>query len=201
MHAEHFIYSAALAILVGMVFYHFTRRDPSWIIIICALVPDLDVIANRLLTLLGFKVLFEGHTVSHGTFHNIAAMVLFGIIVAFLLCPLGIKFFDSLLMAIIGFGAHLFEDALVYNPGYMFLWPFSSKVLGLGLLPNMIDEENYARDFFHLANTEVLVIGLLLLIAAILIRTRYERSSSWIRWYMPESVYKKFFLEKRDQGK
>ena len=60
MIAEHFIYSAALAILVGMVFYQYTRRDPSWIIIICALVPDLDVIANRLLTLLGFKYSLKG---------------------------------------------------------------------------------------------------------------------------------------------
>ena len=64
----------------------------------------------------------------------------------------------------------------------------------------MIDEENYARDLFHLANTEVLIIGLLLLVAAILIRYRYERSSSWIRWYMPESVYKKFFVRKTGPG-
>jgi hypothetical protein len=191
MLAEHFIYSAALAILVGMIFYRYTGRDSSWIIIICALVPDLDAIANPLLRAIGFRVLFQGHTISHGTFHNIAVMILFGIFLAFLLHPFGLKFFDTLFFAMVGFGAHLLEDALVYNPGYEFLWPLSSKILGLGLLPNMLNEENYARDFFGIANTEVLIIGLGVLLAAIIIRTYAEGSSSWIRWYMPERVYTK----------
>lgn len=148
MLAEHIIYSAAIAILVGMLFYRFTGRDSSWIIILCAFAPDIDFIANRVLTRSGFTLLFEGHTISHGVFHNIAIMVIFGILVAFLLHPFGIRFFDAFFFSVIGFGAHLFEDALVYDPGYAFLWPLSSKVLGLRLLPNMINEENYMRDFF-----------------------------------------------------
>ena len=197
MLAEHIIYSAALAIIVGMVFYKYNGKDPSWIIIICAWAPDIDYFANRILTTLGFRILFEGHTIFHGTFHNVAAMVLFGIAMAFLLNPFGIKFFDSLLFSIIGFGAHLVEDALVYDPGYKFLWPLSSKVFGLALLPNMLSEENYFRDFLGIANTEVLINGLVLLLAAIVIRTYYEKSSSWLRWYMPDSVYKKIFRVKQ----
>jgi len=200
MIAEHIIYSAALAILVGMVFYKYTGRDPSWIIIICAWAPDLDVLANPVLRRLGIRLLFNGSTIQHGTFHNIAFMVIFGITVAFLLHPLGIKFFDALFFSLIGFGAHLFEDALVYNPGYMFLWPFSSQVLGFGLLPNMINEENYARDFFGIANTEVLIIGLLLFLVAFLIRTYVEKSSSWIRWYMPVKIYEKFFRKMQPES-
>jgi len=193
---EHFIYSAALAILAGMVFYRYTGRDPSWIIIICAWAPDLDELANPVLRSLGIRLLLDGSPIQHGTFHNIAFMVVFGIAVAFLLHPLGIKFFDALFFSVIGYGAHLFEDALVYDPYYRFLWPFSSKVLGFGILPGMINEENYVRDFFHIANTEVLLIGLLLLLAAFLIRTYFERSSSWIRWYMPDTVYETFFRKK-----
>ena len=200
MITEHFIYSAALAILVGLVFYKYTGRDSSWIIILVAIAPDLDVIANPLLRTFGFRVLFEGHAISHGTFHNVAAMVIFGIAAAFLLHPLGVKFFDGLSLAIIGFGAHLFEDALVYNPGYEFLWPFSSKVLGIGLLPSVMDEENYIKDFFGIANTEVLIIGLVLVLVAFLIRTYYEGSSSWVRWYIPEGIYKKFFQKKTPES-
>ena len=192
MLAEHIVYSAALAILVGMVFLTYTGRDNSWIIILCALIPDIDKFAHTILNKIGFTVLFEGHRITHGVFHNIAMMVIFGILVAFFLHPFGIKFFEGFLFSIIGFGAHLFEDALVYDPGYKFLWPFSSKVLGLGLLPNMLSEENYFRDFIGIANTYVLIVGLLVLLVAIIIRT-YIEGPAWIRWYMPDTVYVKLF--------
>jgi hypothetical protein len=192
MLSEHIIYSTALAILVGMIFYRFTGRDSSWIIILCAWIPDIDLIANGVLNRFGFTLLFEGHKITHGVFHNIAMMVIFGILVAFLLNPFGIRFFDALFFAVIGFGAHLFEDALVYKAGYPYLWPFSSKDLGLGLLPNILTEENYFRDFFGIANTYVLTVGLVVLLVAIIIRT-YAEGPAWIRWYMPEKVYVKLF--------
>ena len=154
----------------------------SWIIILCAWIPDIDLVANRVLTSFGFTLLFEGHRISHGVFHNIAIMVLFGVLAAFLLHPFGIRFFDAFFFAVVGFGAHLFEDALVYDPGYAFLWPISSKVLGFGLLPNMINEENYQGTFFHIANTEVLVIGLACLLVAIRRVRTWREGPSWVRW-------------------
>jgi hypothetical protein len=189
MLAEHILYSTAIAILVGMLFYRFTGRDYSWIIILCAWAPDIDLIANTVLRKFGFTLLFEGHAISHGVFHNIAIMVIFGICVAFLLNPFGIRFFDALFFAIVGFGAHLFEDALVYKMGYPYLWPFSSKLLGIGLLPHIISEEKYVRNFFGIANTEVLIIGAVFLLVAIIIRT-YAEGPSWIRWYMPDWLYR-----------
>jgi hypothetical protein len=190
MLAEHLIYSAALAILVGMIFLKYTGRDNSWIIILVAFAPDIDFIANQILTQFGFTLLFEGHTLYHGVFHNVAMMVIFGILMAFFLHPFGIKFFDGLFFSIIGFGAHLLGDALVYDPGYKFLWPFSSKVLGLALLPNVMSEGYYYRDFFAIADTDVMLIGMVILLAAILIRT-YSEGTSWIRWYMPLFLYEK----------
>ena len=92
---EHILYSGALAILAGMVFYHDTKRDPSWIIIVCALAPDVDYITNPILRRLGIGLLLNGHPILHGTFHNIAFMVMFGIAMAFLLHPLGLRFLDS----------------------------------------------------------------------------------------------------------
>jgi hypothetical protein len=197
MLSEHIIYSAALAILVGMVFYKYTGRDASWIIILSAWAPDLDYFISGFIRLFGIRGLFGKISIYHGTFHNIAVMVLFGMVVAFVLLPFGMRFLDSFFFAAIGFGAHLLEDALVYDPGYRFLWPLSSKVYGLALLPNMLSEENYVRDFFGIANTEILIIGLVCLLIAILIRTWYEGSASWIRWYMPDRVYQKFFGTKQ----
>jgi len=192
MIAEHIIYSSALAIIVGMISLHYTGRDHSWIIILCAWAPDFDLIANPVLRKLGFTLLYEGHAIAHGDFHNIAILVIFGIIMAFLLYPLGIKFFDAFFYSVIGFGAHLFEDVLVYRVGYRFLWPLSSKVMGLGLLTTIQSEDYYIRDFFGVANTGVLIIGLIVLGAAILIRT-YREGRTWIRWYMPDRLYLKFF--------
>jgi len=189
---EHLFYSMAIAIIVGMFYYRLTGRDYSWIIILCAWIPDVDLIARSVLNKFGFVVLFEGHPIQHGTFHTVAAMVIFAIFLAFLLHPFGIRFFDSLFFATIGFGAHLFEDALVYKVGYMYLWPFSSEIMGIGLLPNMMNEENYMRDFFRIANTEVLIIGIAFLIVAMIIRT-YGEGPRWIRWYMPETLYNKIF--------
>jgi hypothetical protein len=193
--SEHIIYSTAIAIIVGMLYYRYTGRDHSWIIILCAWIPDFDIIAKSALNKLGFVVLFDGQPIHHGTFHTVAMMVIFAILVAFLLHPFGIRFIDSLFFATIGFGAHLFEDALVYKVGYMYLWPFITENLGIGILPNIISEENYIRDFFRVANTEVLIIGILVLIAAMLIRTSVE-GTSWIRFYLPESMYKKISGQK-----
>jgi hypothetical protein len=148
MIAEHIIYSAALAILVGMVFYRSTGRDPSWIILVCAWAPDLDEIANPLLRRLGIRLLLDGSPIQLGTFHNIAFMVIFGIAVAFLLDPLGIKFFDALLFSMIGFLAHLFEDAPVYNPGSMFFWPFSFRSFRSGVASQCDFRRKLCQGFF-----------------------------------------------------
>lgn len=192
MLAEHILYSSAIAIILGMVFLHYTGRDYSWIIILCSWAPDLDMAVNPILSRLGFTLLYSGHRIAHGDFHNLAIMVIFGIGMAFLLRPLGIRLLDSFVYSVIGFGAHLFEDALVFKVGYRFLWPFSSKIMGLGLLTHIQSEEYYINNFFGIANTGVLIIGLVLLSAAIIIRT-YVEGGTWIRWYMPDRLYNKLF--------
>jgi membrane-bound metal-dependent hydrolase YbcI (DUF457 family) len=191
MLAEHLVYTAAVAVIAGMLFLRYTGRDTSWIIILASYAPDLDTVANRVLDRAGFTVLLEGHIIEHGTFHNVAAMIIFAVVIAFLLHPIGIRFRDSFLFTITGFGAHLFEDALVFPSGYMYLWPFSPEKYGLGWLPL---SGGYSADFFHIANAEVLFTGLVLLFIAILIRTRFE-GTGWIRWYMPEKMYQRLFTD------
>ena len=174
MLSEHIFYSAAIAILIGLIFYRYTGRDSSWIIILCAWAPDLDFFVR-----------------DHGAFHNIGIMIIFGIALAFLLQLFGIKFFDAFFFSVIGFGVHLLEDALVFEDGYRFLWPFSTEIMGLGLFPDIISSRGrYIANFFRIANAEILIIGLAFLLLAIIIRT-YLEGPQWIRWYMPEKLYLK----------
>jgi len=173
MLSEHIFYSSAIAILIGMIFYKCTGRDSSWIIILCAWAPDLDLFF------------------SHGAFHNIAFMIIFGIIMAFILQLFDIRFFDAFFFSVIGFGAHLLEDAMVFDVAYPFLWPFSTNNKGLELFSGVISSRgHYIANFFRIANTEVLLTGLVILLLAIIIRTVFE-GPTWIRWYMPEKVYLK----------
>jgi hypothetical protein len=173
MLSEHIFYSSAIAILIGMVFYQYTGRDSSWIIILCAWAPDLDLFFN------------------HGAFHNIAVMIIFGIFMAFILQFFSIKFFDAFFFSVIGFGAHLLEDAMVFDVAYPFLWPFSTNNKGLELFSGVISTRgHYITNFFRIGNTEVLITGLVILLLAILLRTIFE-GRTWIRWYMPEKLYLK----------
>jgi hypothetical protein len=48
---EHLIYSTAVAIVAGMVYYRSVGKDYSWIIIASAYAPDIDLISNHLLNL------------------------------------------------------------------------------------------------------------------------------------------------------
>jgi multisubunit Na+/H+ antiporter MnhB subunit len=87
----------------------------------------------------------------------------------------------------------------VYKVAYPYLWPFSSEDLGFGLLPNLLSEENYFRDFFGIANTDVLIVGVVFFLVAIIIRT-YGEGPTWIRWYMPDKVYVTLFGKKNKVG-
>jgi len=180
---EHWIYSTAIAIIIGMVYYRYTGRDYSWLIIGCAYVPDLDIIADTILKTAGITVLFYGNPLKHGDFHNIAVLFLFALLVALLLQTTGIRFRDSFLFTGIGFGAHMFEDALVYNPAYSFFWPISTQKFGLGLI-------DYNCDWYGIACTEVLIIGLIAVIFSAAIRTMYEGKGWVTRMVVPGCLLK-----------
>jgi hypothetical protein len=170
---EHWIYSTAIAIIVGMIYYKLTGRDYAWIIIASAYVPDIDMIADTVLKKIGVTVLVYGSPISHGDFHNIAVLLLFAAAVALLLHPIGIRLVDSFFFASMGFAAHLFEDALVFNPGYAFFWPLSIQKFGIGIF-------NYSRDWYGIADKEVLIVGLIAVVFCVILRTAYE-GKGWIK--------------------
>jgi membrane-bound metal-dependent hydrolase YbcI (DUF457 family) len=94
-------------------------------------------------------------------FHNLGALLVYALFAGIILARWqGLKFSECAFFGGLGFAAHLLEDALVYNPSSAVFWPLSPQEMGIGLLP-------HSRDFFSVANTEVLAIGMVLLIVAI----------------------------------
>jgi hypothetical protein len=170
---EHWIYSIAVAIVFGMFYYRVTGRDYSWIIIFSAYAPDIDFVADSLLKKVGVTLLFYGHPIRHGDFHNIAFLILYGFFIASLLHNAGIRFRDSFIFAGVGFAAHLFEDALVLTPGYRFLWPLSSNQFSTNLL-------QYNPDLYCISDSRVLIIGLVAVALCAILRTRYEERG-WLK--------------------
>ena len=79
----------------------------------------------------------------------------------------GMRLWDSFLFAGIGFGAHMFEDALIANPAYAFFWPLSEQKFGIGLF-------DYRPDLYGIASMDVLIVGVILMVLCGGIRAFYE---------------------------
>ncbi len=169
MFIEHLIYSAALAVIVGMIFSLSTGRDPSWIIIAVAFVPDIDLPLEKFPNL--SRTIFSG-AIRHGDFHNILFLLGVSLLLAAIMRLFGIRFIDGFICSAIGVAAHLFEDALIANPAYAFLWPVSTQAFGIGIMQE-------TRNLFGIASTTVLLIGIILLALAVLVRTLIEGTGWW----------------------
>jgi membrane-bound metal-dependent hydrolase YbcI (DUF457 family) len=166
---EHLIYSTAIAILIYTLY---RKKECLFIIIGSAYVSDIDMVADSILKKMSIVVLVYGQPIQHGDFHNILVMILYATLIALLLNTINIKMKDSFILANIGFGLHLLEDALVFNPGYRFFWPISDKIYGIGLMTNY----NGRTDFYGIANTNVLIIGIILVILSLCIKYIFDNN-------------------------
>jgi len=174
MHIEHIIYSTAVAILFGLFYRYLTGRELSWIIILSAFAPDLDALPCRL-NIMMMKLAGEDHQISrifitHGDFHNSAVLILYAILAAVLLYPLGFKFIDVFVFSAIGFWAHLLKDSLVFSNAYGLLWNLAPFKFGTGV---------YNKNFYSIADKDVLIWGFVFLGIAITLRTICERKN-WL---------------------
>ena len=169
MMLEHLVYSTAIAIFIYTIY---RKKECLYIIIGSAYAPDIDLIADRIFKKIDITVLVYGDPIKHGDFHNILIMILYATLVALILNTINIKMKDSFILASIGFAAHLFEDALVFNPAYRFLLPIFDKIYGIGLITNY----NGHKDFYGIANTEVLAIGIILVIISICIKYIFDNN-------------------------
>jgi membrane-bound metal-dependent hydrolase YbcI (DUF457 family) len=161
MYIEHVVYSLALAILLSL---FLDRSYAKWciaIIVVSACIPDIDGIFSLVISPPQFTDGIIPHMAFHlRYFHNFGFLVVYAIIAAGLLFyfyRLDVRL--TAFLAGLGFGAHLFEDALVYNPASAFFWPVSSEEYGIGIFSS-------TRDFLNFANTEVLFFGILAVVLA-----------------------------------
>ena len=163
MYIEHICFNLALAIIVALLI---DQRNAGWctaVIVVSGCMPDID----------GFFSLIQSPpTFTHGIipgmafhfryFHSIGMLLLYAVVVGGLLAYYHrLDFQIMALFAGIGFGAHLLEDVLVYNPASAVFWPVSSKEVGIGFF------SSYSRDFFSIADGEVFGIGILLLLLTV----------------------------------
>lgn len=175
MYLEHILYSAALAIVVGTIMIKYGRKDMAWLIIPISLIPDIDHF-NHVLWDYGLLP-FYTYLIPYlkiGMFHTFAAIVVFTIIVSIVLWKVvKVPFYDAVIYSAVGYTAHLLEDYFVYPPAYPMLYPFTTKLYGNNFIPE-------TGDIFGVAGTQVLGMGLVLLMVAIGIRF-YSEDSGWIK--------------------
>jgi len=178
MYIEHIVFSLACAIVVVMLL---KPRDAGWctlIVVVSGCIPDIDGIFDIIRNPPEFTTGLIPHMAEHSRyFHTLGALFMYALFAGIVLARWqGLKFSECAFFGGAGFAMHLLEDAIVYNPSSAVFWPLSPQEVGIGLLPN-------ARDFFSVANTEVLAIGMVLLMLAIgmsLILSRTEWANlSW----------------------
>ena len=164
---EHIVYATVIAVLVGIVYMHYTGRNPTWIIIVGTVLPDIDAVFENIAFALG---LTQPYLIYHGTFHNITAAAIICSVGAYLLTKVKVRFWDGFICLAIGFAVHLFADWAVYKPGYQFLMPFSNWYFGARLV-------NYAPNFHGAWMSRVMAVGFILLGAALCIKWVIEHQS------------------------
>ena len=163
MYIEHVCFNLALAILVTLLA---DQKNAGWytvVILVSGCMPDIDgifsadpespVFTGGIIPGMAFHLRY---------FHSIGILFIYAVVVAGLLAYYHrLDFRIIALFAGTGFGAHLLEDAFVYNPASAVFWPLSSQEVGIGIFPS------YSRDFFSIANGEVFSIGIILLVLVV----------------------------------
>lgn len=155
------------AIIAGLIFKHFTGRDTSWLIVVMTIVPDIDFVFQSLLLMVK-----SPFVIYHGDFHNILMMVSFSYVVAWLASNYGMEFSHAFICSNLGMGLHYIEDFISYPPAYAYFYPFSTIEYGIDLI-------HETRDLY-VVGSEVLGIGLVLLICAVTLRKDYEKNWTFI---------------------
>jgi hypothetical protein len=189
MFLEHLIYSAAIALIVGMIFMYYTGRDPSWLVMLMTIVPDIDFIISRIMLVCNCSPPF---ILYHGDFHNIISLLFISLVVALILSRYGMNFGDVLCCSIIGYSAHLAEDFFVYSSWYSYFYPWSLRVYGIAIIPE-------TGNLWGIAGSQVLAVGIILLGLAICIRIYFDDTGkwtvgNWIRGYMNAGRRVKYYI-------
>jgi len=180
MYIEHGIWTLAICVLVGMIYAKYPiNRNPTWIVLFAVLLPDTDFFFQTVMT-----ELFPYKTFTyliHGGFHNVLMLVLFSFSIGWLIWKTTkIAFKDATVCVMIGFIAHLLEDALVNGVVYYFYRPFSEQGWYQGFIIHPSNDVVFANNV--IASTNIIIIGLFLITITILIRSLFQ-GDAWLEKY------------------
>lgn len=176
---EHGVYTAALAVIVGMIYVQYfpNRLNLAWVVFFAMFIPDTDYIVR-----IGIEQVTRAQSfIQHGDFHNVLVLFLASIIIGGIIARVfKYEYIDTILCFAIGFTAHMLEDAFVYSTSYSYLAPFSWKVQHTGILLS-------TRDIFFkgilVGSTNVMFVGFMFLSLMILIRCSIQ-GHGWLNTYI-----------------
>ena len=188
---EHGIYTAALAVIIAMVYELYTKKNNSFLIAgviwLSMCIPDTDYLFGVLVT----AVSGSSHIFKHGDFHNVTCLVMFTMIGGWWVYRNYADISMSLATACVftGFLSHMVEDALVYEYAYAFFAPFARDITPTGWL-GMSAPRDIIWFGIHIGATKVYAVGFALLAGAIFMRYAIQ-GSDWLYQYSAEFKFAK----------
>lgn len=176
MYLEHFIWSAAFAIIVGVIVERrWGYSLPIWIICASAMLPDIDYLIQTIMYPLMFIFpIFNPLFITHGDFHNIVAVIILSLLFAWLLNKyMKIDYNNAFICLILGCIFHIFCDYIVYTATFHVIAPrFGYELVGIGILPER-------GTLYGLGEPIIFAVGILCLIIALSIKF-YYLENKWI---------------------
>jgi len=173
---EHFLYNISIAIVVGILYNHYYHRNPTWIIIVASLLPDIDYFLQKICYLYSdICGYISPIMITHGNFHNIIAIIGLSVFFAILIKIIcNERFVDAVACLMVGCTAHLVEDICVYNHIYFILVPISDISF------RSLDIMHESRDMmFGMGDWNIFIIGICLIIYLIIVKCAIE-GTEWI---------------------
>lgn len=178
MEFEHAIFTAVFCVLVGLIYERYTNRNPVWIMWFAMLIPDADFVVQIVWEAV-FPLKFS--PITHGDFHNVFFLIVFALFIGWYIWKhTNIRFDDATLCIVLGFTAHLAEDALVNGKVYHFYIPLSHQGWYQGFILKPLDDIVFAHNV--IGSTNITAIGILLLILAVMIRGNIQ-GYDWLKKY------------------
>lgn len=168
---EHFLYNIAIAILVGIFYNKYFKRNPTWIIVFCAGLPDIDYILQS------FCFLIYDNTgyilpimINHGNFHSFVVIVVLAVVFGYIIHKyFGENIYDSMILVFIGSLAHFICDLIVYTYTYYPFYPLN----GFAIKTIAVIEETRNMPL-GLGDWDIFIIGICFVTYACIIKFAIE---------------------------
>ena len=172
---EHFLYNISIAILVGIFYKKHFNRNPSWIIVVCAGLPDLDYILQSICYYIydntGYILPIM---INHGNFHTFPIIVMLALIFGYIIHKyFKENIYDAMICTFIGGSIHLLCDMSVYSYIYYPLFPLN----GVEIKTVAILEET-RNVIFGVGDWTIIIVGLCLVIYACIVKFAIEGMGS-----------------------